>query len=149
MPAISRVVIFPEGGIAPSGERLPFKSGAFALAIETGVPVVPVAIRGTDLVLPPRGRLAVRPGKVEVRLLVPVSTEGLHVEDRGVLRDSVRDILIAVARGMTCPLPGPPPTTSSGPGWRWHPRIEWPPPCIQAIQTSSRLPQSRCFRPDR
>jgi 1-acyl-sn-glycerol-3-phosphate acyltransferase len=91
----SRIAIFPEGWIAPLGERLAFKSGAFALAIETGVPVVPVAIRGTDRVLPPRARLAVRPGTVKVRVLDPVRPEGLSVDDRAALRDSVRKILIS------------------------------------------------------
>jgi 1-acyl-sn-glycerol-3-phosphate acyltransferase len=91
----SRIAIFPEGGIAPLGERLAFKSGAFALAIETGVPVVPVAIRGTDQVLTPRGRLAVRSGTVKVRVLDPVSSEGLRVDDRAALRDSVREALIS------------------------------------------------------
>ena len=91
----SRIAIFPEGGIAPLGERLAFKSGAFALAIETGVPIVPVAIRGTDQVLPPRGRLAVRPGTVRVRVLDPVSSEGLRVDDRAALRDSVRKTLVS------------------------------------------------------
>ena len=91
----SRLVIFPEGGIAPAGGRLPFKSGAFALAIETGIPLVPVAVQGTGEVLPPRGLLAVRPGRVRVRLLDPVKTEGLDIDDRGALRDSVRETLIS------------------------------------------------------
>jgi 1-acyl-sn-glycerol-3-phosphate acyltransferase len=94
----SRILIFPEGGIASSGERLAFKSGAFALAIETGVPVVPIAICGTDDVLPPRGRLVVRPGKVRVRVLEPVSAEGLGMDQRVAFRDSVRQSLISAIR---------------------------------------------------
>ena len=82
-----RLVIFPEGGIAPAGERLPFKSGAFSLAIQAGMQVLPVAISGTDLALPPRSFLAVRPGRVTVQLLAPISTQGLGAEDRGALRD--------------------------------------------------------------
>jgi 1-acyl-sn-glycerol-3-phosphate acyltransferase len=93
-----RLVIFPEGGIAPSGERLPFKSGAFSLAIQVGVQVVPVAISGTDLSLPPRSFLAVRPGRVTVQLLAPVSTRGLQADDRGALRDEVRDIVVTALR---------------------------------------------------
>lgn len=87
----SRVVIFPEGGIAPSGTRLPFKSGAFALAIQTGASVLPIAIHGTDLVLPPGKFLAARPGHVRVDLLTPISTVDLSVEDRGALRDAARE----------------------------------------------------------
>ena len=40
------IAIFAEGGIAPAGTHLPFKSGAFSLAIRTATPVVPVAILG-------------------------------------------------------------------------------------------------------
>ena len=90
-----RLVIFPEGGIAPSGERLPFKSGAFSLAIQAGVQVLPVAISGTDVSLPPRSFLAVRPGQVSVRLLAPISTQGLGPDDRGTLRDKTREIVVS------------------------------------------------------
>lgn len=47
------LTVFPEGGIAPAGTRLPFKNGAFFLAIETGSTIVPVAIHGTAQLLPP------------------------------------------------------------------------------------------------
>ncbi|HEV8063616.1 MAG TPA: lysophospholipid acyltransferase family protein [Acidimicrobiales bacterium] len=97
------LAIFPEGGIAPAGERLPFKSGAFSLAIQAGLPIVPVAIHGSDVVLPPRSHLAVRPGTVTVELLPPVETAGLNQDDRRALRDRVeREVRAALARG---PLP--------------------------------------------
>jgi 1-acyl-sn-glycerol-3-phosphate acyltransferase len=88
------LVIFPEGGIAPRGERLPFKTGAFALAIQTGMSIVPVLIIHSDDVLPPKGRLAVRSGKVIVKLFAPISSEGLTIEDRGALRDRARDVVV-------------------------------------------------------
>ncbi len=91
------LAIFPEGGIAPAGRRLPFKSGAFTLAIETGSTVVPVAIHGTDRVLPPNGRLAARPGVVTIEFLDPVTTAGLLPDDRQVLRDVVQG-LVGAAR---------------------------------------------------
>jgi 1-acyl-sn-glycerol-3-phosphate acyltransferase len=83
------IVIFPEGAIAPAGTRLPFKTGAFALAIQSGASVVPVSIRGSGTVLPPHGRLAVRPGTVTVEFLAPIPTDGLTNDDRGSLRDQV------------------------------------------------------------
>ena len=89
------IVVFAEGGIAPAGTRLPFRSGAFSLAIRTGAPVAPVAIRGSDRVLAPRGHLLVRPGLVTVEFLEPIDTGGLTSDDRGVLRDHVRDIVCA------------------------------------------------------
>jgi len=88
------LVVFPEGGIAPTGGRLPFKTGAFVLAIRSASPVVPVAIRGADDVLSPRGHLLVRPGVVTVEFLDAVSTVGLTVEERHVLRDHVRDTVV-------------------------------------------------------
>jgi 1-acyl-sn-glycerol-3-phosphate acyltransferase len=85
------LVVFPEGGIPPAGERRRFKSGAFALAIDTGATVVPVAIAGTDRALPPRAALAVRPGTVTIDLLAPIATDGLTVRDRKALRDQAND----------------------------------------------------------
>jgi 1-acyl-sn-glycerol-3-phosphate acyltransferase len=84
-----RIVIFPEGALAPPGGRLPFKTGAFALAIQAGVPVVPIAIHNTGRVLPPHTRLALRPGRVVVEVLAPVAVTGLGIDDRGALRDQV------------------------------------------------------------
>ncbi|WP_432499105.1 lysophospholipid acyltransferase family protein [Kineococcus gypseus] len=48
------LVIFPEGGRSYTGEMRPFKKGAAYLALEGGVPVVPVALRGTYEAMPPR-----------------------------------------------------------------------------------------------
>jgi 1-acyl-sn-glycerol-3-phosphate acyltransferase len=96
------VAVFAEGGIAPVGQRLPFKTGAFSLAIRTRSPVVPVAIHGSDQVLAPRGRLLVRPGVVTVEFLGAVGTDGLTNDDRHALRDHVRDrVCDAVGAGPT------------------------------------------------
>ncbi len=76
-----RLVIFPEGGIPRAGERLPFKAGAFEIAIRVGVPILPVAIHGTAAVLPPKGRLGVRPGAVRAEALPVVPTSGLTLGD--------------------------------------------------------------------
>jgi len=110
------VAVFAEGGIAPAGQRLPFKTGAFSLAIRTRNPVVPVAIHGSDRVLVPRGRLLVRPGVVTVEFLAPVDTAGLTLDDRHVLRDHVRDLVCAaVASGPpVVPVRGTPAGTAPG-----------------------------------
>ena len=92
------VAVFAEGGIAPLGTRLPFKSGAFTLAIRTGSPVVPVAINGSGTVLRPRGRLLVRPGVVTVEFLDPVPTTGLSLDDRHALRDHVESVVVGAVR---------------------------------------------------
>ena len=87
------VAVFAEGGIAPVGQRLPFKTGAFSLAIRKGCPVVPVAIRGSDRLLPPSGRLLVRSGVVIVEFLDAIVTSGLTLDDRHPLRDHVHDLV--------------------------------------------------------
>jgi 1-acyl-sn-glycerol-3-phosphate acyltransferase len=92
--ASRELVVFAEGGIAPTSELLPFKTGAFVIAIGSRTPVVPVAISGASMVLPPRGHLLVRPGTVRIDLLGPVATEGLDVDDRRELADRVRAAII-------------------------------------------------------
>lgn len=59
------VVIFPEGGRTTTGKLGAFKPGAFRLAVELAVPVVPVSIRGGYEVWPPNRRFP-RPGPVMV-----------------------------------------------------------------------------------
>lgn len=89
-----RLAVFAEGRIAAPDEGLPFKSGAFVVAIATGASVVPVAIHGGDL-LPPRSALAVRPGKVTIEFLEPIPTDQLTVRDRKSLRDQTRTVVSA------------------------------------------------------
>jgi 1-acyl-sn-glycerol-3-phosphate acyltransferase len=89
-----RLAIFAEGGIAPAGQRLPFKNGAFVLAIETGSAVVPVAIHGTADLLAPHARFAIRPGTITVELLDPIPTSGLTHDDREGLRDRVQALVL-------------------------------------------------------
>ncbi|MGV1098272.1 lysophospholipid acyltransferase family protein [Thiovibrio sp. JS02] len=67
------VIIFPEGTRSPDGRLQQFKAGAMVLAIKAGVPVVPVGITGTHQVLA-KGRLLVRPGRVEIRVGEPIET---------------------------------------------------------------------------
>ena len=60
------VVIFPEGGRGlPDGSMIRMKGGAVRMALEAGVPILPVTIRGANRVWP-EGRRLPRPGKVEI-----------------------------------------------------------------------------------
>lgn len=72
--------VFAEGTRALPGELLPFKKGGFYMAVEAGVPVVPVAIKHTD-VLMGKGTGTARPGVVEMVLLPPIETEGLDTDE--------------------------------------------------------------------
>lgn len=68
--------VFAEGTRAMPGELLPFKKGAFHLALQTDAPVVPVAIRNTDWMMGKKTGVAY-PGTIEVILCEPISTAGL------------------------------------------------------------------------
>ena len=66
------VLMFPEGTYAPGPALLHFKPGAFLLAIEEGVPVVPVLLSGTrDLVVEDGPWMAAR-ARLRVRVLAPI-----------------------------------------------------------------------------
>ena len=69
------IAIAPEGTRSRTGVIGPFKTGAFHMAQQAGVPVVPVVIRGTGALMPP-GSLFVRPGTVHVAVLAPVDVSG-------------------------------------------------------------------------
>ncbi|HEV7396333.1 MAG TPA: lysophospholipid acyltransferase family protein [Pyrinomonadaceae bacterium] len=68
--------VFAEGTRAQPHQFLPFKKGAFYMAAEAGVSIVPVAIKNTD-VLMGKGTGVARAGTIEVVLLPPVSTDGI------------------------------------------------------------------------
>jgi len=65
------LLFFPEGHRSRDGRLQRFYGGAFKLARETGVPVIPLCITGTDVFLPP-GRFWLQPARVTLRALPPV-----------------------------------------------------------------------------
>ncbi|MBC8030400.1 MAG: 1-acyl-sn-glycerol-3-phosphate acyltransferase [Pyrinomonadaceae bacterium] len=72
--------VFAEGTRAKPGEFLPFKKGAFYMAAQAGVPIVPVAIKNTDYLMG-KGTGEARPGTIEMVMLPPVSTIGVSSDD--------------------------------------------------------------------
>ncbi len=91
------VVVFPEGTRSPDAEVRPFKRGSFVLALEAGVPVVPVSLRGVKRVAP-RGLATLRPGTVRMVIHPAVSTAGRSPEAAESLAEEVRRV---VAGGCT------------------------------------------------
>lgn len=65
------LVIFPEGGRSPDGRLLPFRPGAFRLALQTEAPVVPVTIAGAFEAWPAHRRLP-RPGRITITYHPPL-----------------------------------------------------------------------------
>jgi 1-acyl-sn-glycerol-3-phosphate acyltransferase len=92
------VVIFPEGTRSRTGQLLPFKKGGFALALDAGVPIIPIATVGGFQVLP-RGTLRFRPGRYLVLVGEPV--DPADHPDRDALMAAVRtqiEALVAEAK---------------------------------------------------
>lgn len=78
------VLVFPEGTRSPDGKLQEFKEGAALLAIRAETPIVPVAVVGTEQVLPSKSK-EIRPGQVELRIGKPIEVAGLDVKQRGEL----------------------------------------------------------------
>lgn len=72
--------VFVEGTRAKPGELLPFKKGAFYMASQAGVPVVPVAIKNSD-VLMGKGTGEARAGTIEMVLMSPVETVNVSTDE--------------------------------------------------------------------
>jgi 1-acyl-sn-glycerol-3-phosphate acyltransferase len=72
--------VFAEGTRARPGEFLPFKKGAFYMAAQAGVPIVPIAIKNTDCLMG-KGTGETRFGTIEMVMLPPVSTAGVSSDE--------------------------------------------------------------------
>ncbi|HEX6576265.1 MAG TPA: lysophospholipid acyltransferase family protein [Gemmatimonadaceae bacterium] len=83
------VLIFPEGTRSPTTELLPFKDGAFKLAIQAGVPVLPIAVAGTRFCMAKQSFIF-RKARAKARVLPPVPTEGMTEADVPALKEEVR-----------------------------------------------------------
>lgn len=87
------ITFFPEGTRSRDGRVRRFKKGAFSTAISHGVPIIPMAIEGAHRVQP-AGSWKVRGGPVKVRVLEPIPTKDLTMEDRGALCDQAFDRIV-------------------------------------------------------
>ena len=86
------VMIFPEGTRAVDGELGKFKDGAFRLAIETQVPILPLAVHGTKEALRTHD-WRYGHSNAAVHVLAPVSVDGLTFDDVDSLKERVRDLI--------------------------------------------------------
>ena len=93
------VVLAPEGTRTVSPRLAPFKKGAFHLAMQAGVPIVPIVIRNAGDVAP-KGDFVFRPATVDVQILPPVDTTGWKVSDLG---EHVREVRNMFARALGQP----------------------------------------------
>ncbi|MDZ7789791.1 MAG: lysophospholipid acyltransferase family protein [Xanthomonadales bacterium] len=79
------LMFFAEGTRSLTGELLPFKKGAFRVAVDQQLPVLPVTVIGTRDILPAKS-LRIRPGRVRLVVHAPQETEGLAADGIGDLR---------------------------------------------------------------
>lgn len=88
--------VFVEGTRGLPGELLPFKKGAFHLALQTGAPIVPVAITETDWMMGKRTGVAYS-GEIKMSLLPPIETDGKTADD---LMDLLLETRTAIANEL-------------------------------------------------
>lgn len=91
------VMIFPEGTRSKDGNLLPFKPGAFRLAIENGSDILPLAVSGSMAALP---KGSWKTGNAHARVIVgkPISTKGMTLDDLDALSNQVREAIEALRR---------------------------------------------------
>jgi 1-acyl-sn-glycerol-3-phosphate acyltransferase len=97
------VMFFAEGTRSLDDRVLPFHDGAFKLAIQAQVPILPLAIDGSHACLP-KHTWMFRKASVRVQVLPPIPTTGLTIDDAIALRNRVRNVVmdqLATWRGVT------------------------------------------------
>jgi 1-acyl-sn-glycerol-3-phosphate acyltransferase len=93
----SSLIVFPEGTRSRDGAVGRFKKGSFLVAMDAGLPVVPVSITNSRNVMR-KGELMVCPGEVEVTIHPPVPTAGVSKDDVLAFAERVRTAVASAAR---------------------------------------------------
>jgi 1-acyl-sn-glycerol-3-phosphate acyltransferase len=88
------LIVFPEGTRSADGAVARFKAGLFFVAVDAGLPIVPVSIAGSRHVMR-KGRLMTCPGRVTITIHDPISTEGMGRDGVRDLAERVRDVVRA------------------------------------------------------
>ena len=86
------VMIFPEGTRSRDGSIRKFKKGGFFMAIESGVPIIPVILRGTWPIMA-KSSLRINRGDVEMEIAEPIDTTGYSMETKQELMEAVRTVI--------------------------------------------------------
>ncbi|HVZ19030.1 MAG TPA: lysophospholipid acyltransferase family protein [Terriglobales bacterium] len=94
------IVVYPEGTRSRDGRLLPFKKGPFYMAMETGVPIVPITLLGSET-LWPKGKFFVKPGEVTVVFHPAVDPKQFSDRDQLItaVRNSIASALPPERRG--------------------------------------------------
>jgi 1-acyl-sn-glycerol-3-phosphate acyltransferase len=97
------VMIFPEGTRSTTADLLPFKDGAFRLAIDAGVPILPLAVHGTSTALR-KHDWRFGPSTAVVHVLEPIETTGLTPADVPALKERVRGVILSARNRIAADL---------------------------------------------
>ncbi|GHJ88009.1 hypothetical protein NliqN6_4411 [Naganishia liquefaciens] len=97
--------IFPEGtrSSGPEPNLLPFKKGAFHLAVQAGVPIIPVVCESYHRLFD--GKTRMERGVLKIKVLPPISTDGMSASDVHQLTDTVRDQMLTTLKEISTPSP--------------------------------------------
>lgn len=87
------VLFFPEGTRSRNNELGPFKNGAFKLAIESQVPIVPIVIRNSFYAIPRGTWIFDHLVEGDITVFPPIETRNMQVEDADRLKDSVHNLM--------------------------------------------------------
>ena len=80
LPRGASVLFFPEGTRSPNGDLIKFRKGAFRVAVDRKLPVLPMTVVGTRALLPP-GSLRIRPGRVRLVIHPPIQPVEAPVDE--------------------------------------------------------------------
>ena len=86
------LIVFPEGTRSTDGRVARFQGGSFVIALQSGLPVVPITVVGSRHVMF-RGEVTVRPGRVRVIVHPPIETEAVPKEAVREFAATVRDVI--------------------------------------------------------
>ncbi|MCX8023148.1 MAG: 1-acyl-sn-glycerol-3-phosphate acyltransferase [Syntrophorhabdaceae bacterium] len=86
----TNILIFPEGTRSKDGTLLPFKKGAFLLALKAGVPVLPIGIYGTSPIQPKGSFIPRKKGTVYIHVGEPITVDAFNPHERSRLMEQVR-----------------------------------------------------------
>lgn len=91
------IAFFPEGTRSRDGRLQPFKKGGFLLALQTGLPILPISVSGSNAVLPGKSARLL-PGRITVTVHPPIDTRNYGPDE---IERLMEDTRAAIARGLT------------------------------------------------
>ena len=94
LPKGTSIMVFAEGTRSPDGKIHPFKKGGFVLAIDYGLPILPITINGSRKVLP-KGSVVFTPGEIDVIVGDPIDTKGYTRESLPELMERTRQVIVS------------------------------------------------------